>query len=37
VHPRIKRVLNVTGLNRRFQTYDTVHEAVAALPQPVVS
>ncbi|MGN9782603.1 STAS domain-containing protein [Nonomuraea sp. ZG12] len=37
VHPRIKRVLNVTGLNRRFQTYDTVQEAVVALPEPVVS
>jgi anti-sigma B factor antagonist len=37
LHPRIKRVLNVTGLHRRFQTYDTVADAVAALPRPVAS
>ncbi len=37
LHPRIKRVLNVTGLNRRFQTYDTVQDAVAALPEPAVN
>lgn len=36
-HPRIKRVLNVTGLHRRFRTYDTVPAALAALPRPVVS
>ncbi len=37
VHPRIKRVLSVTGLHKRFQVYDTVQEAVTALPEPVTS
>ncbi|WP_049565352.1 STAS domain-containing protein [Nonomuraea sp. SBT364] len=37
LHPRLKRVLNVTGLHRRFQTYDTVTAAVAALPRAVAS
>lgn len=29
---RIARLFSVTGLNRRFQSYDTVGEAMAALP-----
>jgi len=37
LHPRVQRVLGITGLHRRFRTYDTVPEAVAALPRPITS
>ncbi|MDA0633254.1 STAS domain-containing protein [Nonomuraea sp. MCN248] len=37
LHPRIRRVLTLTGLSRRFRTYDTVPEAIAALPRPITS
>jgi len=37
VHPRIRRVLAITGLHRRFTSYGTVEEAIAALPRPVAS
>lgn len=37
LHPRIARVLNVTGLIRRFRVHDTVQEAIAALPRAITS
>jgi len=37
LHPRVQRVLDVTGLSRRFRSYGTVQEAIAALPRPITS
>ncbi|GAA4506467.1 MULTISPECIES: anti-sigma factor antagonist [Nonomuraea] len=37
LHPRVQRVLDVTGLTKRFRSYGTVQEAIAALPKPITS
>ncbi|NUW36298.1 STAS domain-containing protein [Nonomuraea sp. SMC257] len=34
IGPRMARLLRVTGLDKRFQTYDTVDDAVQALRTP---